>query len=83
MDVGPMPYNPCWEYILHPQRRAKNHTIATNELPTEAIQNRVCGKAKVGFLKATSMGPAPLLGGDGDAHGGALLRTATAAGVPL
>lgn len=68
-DVGPMLYNPCREYILHPQRCAKNHTIAANELLTEPIQNCVRGKAEVGFLKATSVGPALLPGGNGDAQG--------------
>lgn len=66
-----MPYNPCWEYILHPQRCAKkkNHAITANELVTEAIPNCMHGKAKVGLFRATSVGPVLLPGGDRGAQG--------------
>lgn len=59
-----MPHNPCQEYTLHPQRRAKNHTIAANELLDE--QTKTACVAKVGFLKATTVGPALLPRGDSD-----------------
>lgn len=66
-----MPYNPQWEYILHPQRCTKNHIIAANKLLTEPIRNcKTKHQSKRGgVLKATSVGPALLPGGDRDAQG--------------
>lgn len=61
-----MPHSPFWEYTLHHQKCAKNHTITANKLLAKPVQNCVCGQAKAGFLKAASVGPALLPRGDGD-----------------